>query len=92
MPKQKLKSKEELENEFDVGQAIENLAEGLPDFYPLPDITPLQQLVNRLYMKLRLCGMPAKEVSMTINGLLAKHGITKKDLLDIRDILNKKSK
>ena len=63
---------------------IEELAEGLSDFYPLPDITPLQKTINRLYLKLRICGMPADEVSDKINELLRKHGITKDQVLSLK--------
>lgn len=62
---------------------IEQLADGFPDFYPLPDITPLQKSINRLYMKLRICGMPLEEVNDQINALLQKHGITKEQVLSI---------
>jgi len=63
---------------------VEQCAEGFIHVVPLPDITPLQKLVNRLYMKLRICGMPAKEVSEKIEGLLNKHHITKEQLLKLK--------
>jgi len=63
---------------------INDLADGLRDFYPLPDISKLQKSVNRLYMKLRLCGMPLKEVNTTINTILMRHKITKKQLLNTK--------
>lgn len=62
-------------------QLIERLAKDLIHLAPLPDITPLQKEVNRLYLKLRICGMPAEEVSIRIEGLLQKHGVTKTELL-----------
>lgn len=62
---------------------IESLAEGLSDFYPLPDITPIQKTINRLYIKLRCCGMPSKQVSEEINKILEKHHITKQRVLFI---------
>lgn len=62
-------------------ELIEVMAEGLIHLAPLPDITPLQKIVNRLYLKCRISGMPSKEASAAINGLLASHNITKKDLL-----------
>jgi hypothetical protein len=64
-------------------RTIEDLAEGLPDFYPLPDITPLQKEINRLYMKLRMCGMPLKQVNIEINKILSKHKITREQILKI---------
>lgn len=60
---------------------IEDLAEDLIHLAPLPDNTPLQKIVNRLYLKGRIAGMPAKDVSELINNLLLKHGISKKRLL-----------
>jgi hypothetical protein len=60
---------------------IEDLAEGLTDFYPFPDITDLQKLVNRLYMKLRLLGVPFKEVKEIIKHKLDSQGISQEELL-----------
>jgi len=63
-------------------QTIEDLADVIvtAGMCQLPDVTPLQKLINRLYAKLRICGMPAEEVSVHINSLLSKHGITKKQI------------
>ncbi len=58
-------------------EIIDSMADGFIHIAPLPDITPLQKLINRLYVKLRICGMPAEEVSRHINILLNKHGIKK---------------
>lgn len=71
---------------------IEEFAEGLADFYPLPDITPLQKQINRLYVKLRICGMPPEEVSKCINELLQKHGITNEQVLYIPTNAHRKNR
>ena len=63
---------------------VEYLADNLVHIAPLPDVTPLQKQINRLYLKLRMCGMPADEVSEAINALLKKHGISKKQLLKVK--------
>ena len=69
--------------EYNTTKAIEGLADTLAGdgFGQLPDNTKLQKLINRLYIKLRICGMPAEEVSAQINALLNKHGITKDQVL-----------
>ena len=64
---------------------IESVAEGFPGLFPLPDITPIQKQINRLYMKLRLCGMPLDEVSKIINEKLYKHGITREDIMKFQN-------
>jgi len=63
---------------------LKNLAEGLIFLAPLPDITPLQKIINNLYLKLRICGMPAKNVSFNINELLKRHNISTEDVLRIK--------
>lgn len=65
----------------DFKNIVERWAEELSSFYPLPNITKLQKELNKLYIKLRICGMPADKVSETINSLLQKHNIKKEDIL-----------
>jgi len=59
---------------------IEQLAEGLSDFYPLPDIKPIAKTINRLYVKLRVCGLSAEQVEIKVNALLSKHNVAKEDI------------
>lgn len=54
--------------------------EGLMHLAPYPDITPLQRLINRLYIGLRIKQVPEKEVLKIINQLLVKHNIPNQEL------------
>ena len=64
-------------------EIIEGFAEDLIHLAPLPDLTPLQKLINRLYIKLRITGMPLIEVNQAINLLLFQNNITREKLLEV---------
>jgi len=61
---------------------IADMAEDLISLAPLPDITKLQKLINRFYLKCRILGIPQEATGELINSMLQKHGITKAQLLN----------
>lgn len=59
---------------------IDGMANDLIHFAPLPNTTSLQKIINNLYIKLRLYGMPQELVNEMITELLIKNNITKEQL------------